>query len=262
MKKIIMFMLSLALLAGLVVNASALELGEPFPDFTVETIDGGTFTLSEALKDHEGVLLNLFATWCGPCQMEFPDLDEVAPLYADRVATIAVSVEPKDSADVLRSFREALEISLPMAPLGDMDLGSIVHGTPYYGIPTTVLIDRSGNMVFMQEGAFISASDVEKVYNMVLSDTTDIAGVRADHYTFRVVDQNGAGVPGAYINICTDDTCLPAPADENGVIAFEGEPQVYHLQILKVPEGYSFDPAFELYTEAEPGEYTVEITKD
>ena len=170
MRKIIALLFALMLLAGSCLTASAIELGEPFPDFTVQTIDGESFTLSEALVDHEAVLLNLFATWCPPCRAEFPDLDAVAARYADHVATIAVSVEPTDDAEALRGFREELGVSLPMAPMGEDDLGYYVHGTHSYSIPTTVLIDRFGNMAFTQVGAFQSESDCERVYAAALGE--------------------------------------------------------------------------------------------
>ena len=65
MKKVIVILLALALFLS--VSASAEDesplLGKPFTDFTVTDIDGNTFTLSEALKDHEAVLINFWATW-------------------------------------------------------------------------------------------------------------------------------------------------------------------------------------------------------
>ena len=72
------------------------HLGETLPDFTVETIDGGTFTLSEALKEKDLVMINLWATWCGPCEREFPYMEEAYELYSDKVEIIALSVEPDD----------------------------------------------------------------------------------------------------------------------------------------------------------------------
>lgn len=173
MKKTIALICALAMLFALGLTAHAAEkpeLGDAFMDFTVRTIDGETFTLSEALRDHDAVVVNLFATWCGPCKMEFPELDAVAGRYADRVATIAISVEPKDTAEKLLDFREQLGISLPMATLPDYDLGGYVHGKPSYSIPTTVVIDRFGSMVFMQVGAFRNAEQCERVYAMTLGD--------------------------------------------------------------------------------------------
>ena len=81
-------------------------------------------------------------------------------------------------------------------------------------------------------------------------------------YTVYVVDQNGSPVPGAMINFCTDESCQFFQSDDSGVITFTGAPYAYHLQILKLPEGYSFDPGFEAYTEPHTSELTVTVKKD
>ena len=91
MKKLILVLLVLGLVlaAGTAAAADAGILGKPFPEFTATDTQGNTFTLSEALKDHEAVLINLWATWCPPCEREFPDLNDVYGRYGDRVAFIA-----------------------------------------------------------------------------------------------------------------------------------------------------------------------------
>ena len=94
-------LLSIILVAGI---ASAEEqtndiLGKPFPDFTVTDTEGNTFTLSEAMKDHEAVVINFWATWCKPCAGEFPFLNEAYKEYGDRVAFIALSIEKKDTIE-------------------------------------------------------------------------------------------------------------------------------------------------------------------
>ena len=90
MKKILALLLSVMLLAGIASAEEAKDdfLGKPFPDFTVTDTEGNSFTLSEALKDHEAVLVNLWATWCPPCEREFPDLNDVYGRYGDRVAAL------------------------------------------------------------------------------------------------------------------------------------------------------------------------------
>ena len=80
-------------------------------------------------------------------------------------------------------------------------------------------------------------------------------------YVISVVDQAGEGVPDVTVNICTDEACRIETTDETGKIAFTDAVQDYHLQVLKVPEGYSFDAAKEMYT-GEATEFTIEITKD
>ena len=81
-------------------------------------------------------------------------------------------------------------------------------------------------------------------------------------YVLRVTDQEGAPVPGVYVNFCTDAACTMKQSDENGDVVFGGEPGEYHVQLLKVPEGYSFDPEFELYTGPGYGGWTIVIRKD
>lgn len=76
-------------------------LGQPFPDFTAQDTQGNTYTLSGLLKDHEAVLINIWATWCAPCKMEMPYLNEMYEAYKDRVAFIALSKEPNDTAEKL-----------------------------------------------------------------------------------------------------------------------------------------------------------------
>ena len=87
-------------------------------------------------------------------------------------------------------------------------------------------------------------------------------GTQMTEYVIRVCDQYGLPVSGAYVNICTDTTCQPSLTDENGEIHYPGDPQAYHLQVLKVPEGYSFDAGYEMYTPREYGEWRLSIRKD
>lgn len=87
-------------------------------------------------------------------------------------------------------------------------------------------------------------------------------GTQMTEYVIRVCDQYGLPVSGAYVNICTDTTCQPSLTDENGEIHYPGDPQAYHLQVLKVPEGYSFDAAQEVYTGEQPCETVMTITRN
>ena len=80
-------------------------LGQPMPDFTVTTIEGETLTLSEVLAGKKAVLVNLWATWCGPCAMEFPSLEQAYETYKDDVEVIALSIEANDTDDILKIGR-------------------------------------------------------------------------------------------------------------------------------------------------------------
>ena len=169
MKKVILILLVLTLF--LAVSASAEDgsslLGKPFQDFTVTDIDGNTFTLSEALKDHEAVLINFWATWCGPCRNEFPAINKVYEEHKDRVAFIALSTEPKDSNDIIKAFRQENGLTLPMG----RDEGHKLYNTlGTINIPVTVIVDRFGNTGFLQIGSFRTADDVSRTLDAFLGD--------------------------------------------------------------------------------------------
>ena len=142
-------------------------LGRPFPDFTATDTEGNSFTLSEALKDHEAVLINYWATWCGPCLREFPFLNEAYEKYRDRVAFIALSAEKSDTMEKIEAYRKEHEISIPMGRYADEKMNDYVDTS---GIPDTVIVDRFGNAVFIHNGAFSNAKSVEMVLDTFLGD--------------------------------------------------------------------------------------------
>ena len=75
--------------------------------------EGNSFSLSETLKGHEAVLINFWATWCGPCLNEFPYLNEAYLKYSDRVAFIALSTENKDTMEEIGAYRQENGIAFP-----------------------------------------------------------------------------------------------------------------------------------------------------
>ena len=81
-------------------------------------------------------------------------------------------------------------------------------------------------------------------------------------YILRVLDQYGEPVPGVYVNFCTDTSCTLTQSDGTGTITFEGEPAAYHVQLLKVPGGYSTASGSDFYTRPAYGEWVLRVKKD
>ena len=87
------------------------------------------------------------------------------------------------------------------------------------------------------------------------------ANTAAQAYILHVTDQDGTPVPDVYVNFCTDTACTPCRSDANGTITFEGAQDNYHVQLMKVPEGFRFDEGYEMYTGSSYGEWLLRIER-
>lgn len=213
---------------------------EYMDDFTVTTIDGSTFTLSEVLKDHELALVNLWATWCGPCAYEFPFLQEAWEKDADQVAVIALSVEPKDTVEALQEYAKEHKLSFPMGLVGDTGLDSYAS----QGIPTSVLVGADRKIMAVEVGALGSA---EEFHDLFEGHTGEHYNPNECTYTVYAEDEEMNPVAEVTIGFCTDSACRYVTTDEEGKAVFKGEPAKYHVQLIDVPEGFS-DEMEETYT--------------
>lgn len=83
------------------------------PDFTFTDINGVSHTLSETLKEKEMVLINLWATWCGPCESEFPFLEEAYEQYKDKVEVFALSIDENDDDAKLTEYVASHGLTFP-----------------------------------------------------------------------------------------------------------------------------------------------------
>ncbi|MBO5774281.1 MAG: TlpA family protein disulfide reductase [Clostridia bacterium] len=127
---------------------SGYKLGSVMKDFTVNTTLGETFKLSEALKTHDAVLLNLFYTTCDPCIKEFPYLNQAAGMYED-IAVIAVDTYGDTLADV-QMFQNTYGIDQVDMGVHSIDLYSAF---PTNGYPTSIMIDRYGVICLIEVGS-------------------------------------------------------------------------------------------------------------
>jgi len=119
------------------------------PDFTVETMDGGTFHLA----DQRGkiVLVNFWATWCVPCIAETPDFVALFDaMKEDGLTIVGISLD-EEGFDVVRPFAERFKVNYPMG-LDDGTIADDFGGV--YGLPTTFIIDQEGRILHRFLGIF------------------------------------------------------------------------------------------------------------
>jgi thiol-disulfide isomerase/thioredoxin len=105
----------------------------------VELLDGTAITL-EQHRGQEIVLLDFWATWCGPCRRELPVLVEVAEQYRSR-GVVLYAVNQGETPDEIRRFLDQAKLAVTVA-LDTADTGGSVYGVE--GIPTLVVIDKQG----------------------------------------------------------------------------------------------------------------------
>src|SRR5579859_397042 len=112
------------------------------PDFTLETLDGKSMTLSELRG--KAVLLNFWATWCGPCKIETPWLVELQKQYGSQgLQVIGVAMDDSGKDDIAK-FAQEMGVNYPVL-LGKEAVGEEYGGVP--ALPESFFIGRDGKIV-------------------------------------------------------------------------------------------------------------------
>ncbi len=145
-------------LAAVTAVAAAQEPPIVFPDLEFAGADGGSVKLSQ-LKGNV-LLLNVWATWCGPCRMELPVVQKMYDTYSDRnLVVLAVNIDADRSR--VDPFLKRFNLSLPIYFANPEDAGQMTAA----GIPTTFLI--GSDRTLLQSFVGFSA-DVETKWKQIL----------------------------------------------------------------------------------------------
>ena len=116
------------------------------PDFTMLDQEGNEVTLASFFG--KPIVLNFWASWCGPCKMEMPELQRFYEQYGEEIHFLLVSVD--DSVDSAKAFIEDSGYTFPVY-FDTTSLGAYTYGAS--SIPLTFFIDAEGNLVAYYMGA-------------------------------------------------------------------------------------------------------------
>lgn len=141
--------LVLSFIAAMLLATTSLadNIEGPAPDFTLKSNQDGQ---NLRLEDFRGqvVMVNFWASWCGPCRQEMPLMDDIFKKYEKFGFTIlAVNVD-EDSADADR-FLSDVPVSFPVLYDNESRISEMYDVD---AMPTTVMIDRNGNKRFLHRG--------------------------------------------------------------------------------------------------------------
>ena len=243
--------------------------------FITEDLYGNTIYSEDLFSANEVTMVNLWATWCGHCVDELPQLAKIHERLQSIGCGIIGVLDDSDDPDAVEEAKQLLAGAGVTYP--------VVKNTPemediFYTIamPTSFFVNRSGEII----GTPIQGALVDKYYEAVedllaggatadivttspgeipetpaydapdftfqsgaAASAQDTASALSSATEYRVICINEAGLPVAecMVQFCSDDTCMMQKTDENGIAAFQVPPGDYTVHLLKPPAGYAKD---------------------
>ena len=120
--------------------------GQPAPDFALKSSSGENLRLSEYRGDV--VMINFWATWCGPCRQEMPLLDELYSRY-QRVGFNLLGVNIDDDSSRAMDMIDELGVSFPVLFDSSKEVSRLYQVD---AMPVTIIVDRDGNVRYLHQG--------------------------------------------------------------------------------------------------------------
>jgi cytochrome c biogenesis protein CcmG/thiol:disulfide interchange protein DsbE len=126
-----------------------------------QLLSGGPVAFKARLRALRGypVVVNLWASWCEPCQSEFPVYQRVAVAYGRRVAFLGIDTQ--DSNDNAASFLKRFPVTYPSYTDPHGRIPGSVGADPQY-MPQTLYFSRAGSMIYDKAGPYVTAADLKR----------------------------------------------------------------------------------------------------
>jgi peroxiredoxin len=150
-------------------ETSVVQVGDTAPRFSLVTVDGAEFSLP---ADGNVVLINFFATWCGPCQLELPHIEQIWTGNKDHRRFRLLVIGREETTETVRQHREKSGFSFPIAADPDRTVYSLFARE---SIPRTVIVAPDGRIVYSQVG--FMEEDLDELHSALQEQ---LARVRKD----------------------------------------------------------------------------------
>ncbi len=123
-----------------------------------DLLPGGKDAYEARLRELRGypTVVNVWASWCGPCRFEFQNFQRAAAGLGKRVAFLGVDSE--DSEDAASTFLEEAPVPYPSYTDPDKEIAESIGAS--HGYPDTAFYDRRGNLVYLKQGPYVEESEL------------------------------------------------------------------------------------------------------
>jgi cytochrome c biogenesis protein CcmG/thiol:disulfide interchange protein DsbE len=125
-----------------------------------QLLPGGAAAFNDRLSGLRGhpVVVNKWASWCGPCRAEFPDFQKLSAKYGKRVAF--VGVDGNDNHGDALAFLKQYPVSYPSYEDPDGEIARVLGATVAF--PSTVFYDKTGKLSYLKQGQYLKLADLER----------------------------------------------------------------------------------------------------
>ena len=125
-----------------------------------ELLGGGAKAFEQRLAELKGfpIVVNKWASWCGPCRAEFPYFQRLAVERGKEIAFLGV--DSNDNDDGARRFLEEFPVSFPSYKDPDLRVAAVIKAVAAF--PTTVFYDSKGDIAFVHQGGYASEAQLRK----------------------------------------------------------------------------------------------------
>ncbi len=142
---------------------TTVKIGDLAPDINLTSLTGDSIILSQ--MQGKAVLVNFWATWCGPCREEFPALVRAYKKFQDQgLVVLGVNTQDENSDDGVRTFMRNSLVNFPIV----RDIGDrLSRAYRINGLPTSVFIDRKGVVRDIVVGGPMTDDFIEKQFGKI-----------------------------------------------------------------------------------------------
>ena len=221
--------------------------------FETTDLDGNPVRSEELFAQHKVTMLNVWATWCGPCKGELQELGEINRRVQEKNGAIIGILSDADDAETIALGKELLaengadylNLTLPAAldELGIIggyptsifvDSNGVILAPPINGAVVSLYETRFGELLEGKQPAAVDAGAKD-----ASADTAENSG---GAYRVIVQDQDGNPVQGVTVQFCSEAECVLGKTDADGAASFDmPEGPGHEIHLLKVPEGFEKD---------------------